>query len=116
MTTADLANEMRAQKERARDIEPAEESGHAPLFPGNEVETMRTRWQEIQGQFVDDPRNSVQAADELVASTIHRLAEVFADEKSRMEQTWSRGDNVNTEDLRQAFRRYRSFFDRLLSA
>jgi hypothetical protein len=32
-----------------------------------------------------------------------------------MEEQWGRGQNVSTEDLRQGFRRYRAFFDRLLS-
>ena len=44
-----------------------------------------------------------------------RLAQGFADERSKLEQQWTRGDNVSTEDLRVALRRYRSFFDRLLS-
>ena len=43
-----------------------------------------------------------------------RLAEVFAEERSRLEQQWDRGDNVSTEDLRIALQRYRSFFQRLL--
>jgi hypothetical protein len=32
-----------------------------------------------------------------------------------MEEQWSRGDDVSTEDLRVALQRYRSFFNRLLS-
>jgi len=44
-----------------------------------------------------------------------RLAEIFADERAKLEREWDRGDNVSTEDLRIALRRYRSFFDRLLS-
>jgi hypothetical protein len=31
------------------------------------------------------------------------------------DEQWDRGDDVSTEDLRVALRRYRSFFDRLLS-
>jgi hypothetical protein len=46
---------------------------------------------------------------------MQRLAEVFADERGKLEGQWSRGDDVSTEDLRIALRRYRSFFDRLLS-
>ncbi|HEY6369793.1 MAG TPA: hypothetical protein VIX37_04385 [Candidatus Sulfotelmatobacter sp.] len=46
---------------------------------------------------------------------MQRLAEVFAEEGSRLEQQWDRGDNVSTEDLRIALQRYRSFFQRLLS-
>jgi hypothetical protein len=44
-----------------------------------------------------------------------RLAEVFSEERSRLEKQWDRGDSVSTEDLRVALQRYRTFFDRLLS-
>jgi hypothetical protein len=44
-----------------------------------------------------------------------RLAETFADERTKLEQQWDRGDQVDTESLRVALQRYRSFFDRLLS-
>jgi hypothetical protein len=86
-----------------------------PLFPSNELESLRTRWKEIQTAFVDEPRKAVEQADGLVASAMKRLAEVFAKERSQLEQQWDRGDNVSTEDLRVALQRYRSFFDRLLS-
>jgi hypothetical protein len=44
-----------------------------------------------------------------------RVAEIFAQERSNLEQQWSRGEDVSTEDLRVALKRYRSFFDRLLT-
>jgi len=78
-------------------------------------DNLHTRWKEIQTNFVDEPRKAVEQADGLVASAMKRLAEVFADERSKLEKQWDRGDNVSTEDLRVAFQRYRSFFDRLLS-
>jgi len=90
-------------------------NGSTPLFPSSELETLRTRWKEVQTAFVDEPRRAVEQADGLVASAIKRLAEVFADERSRLEKQWDRGDSVSTEDLRVALQRYRSFFDRLLS-
>jgi hypothetical protein len=43
------------------------------------------------------------------------LAETFSDERNGLEQQWSRGDDVFTEDLRIALKLYRSFSDRLLS-
>jgi hypothetical protein len=86
-----------------------------PLFAATEAQQFRSRWEHIQGSFVDEPRKSVQEADALVESTINKLSEIFASERSKMEQEWDRGDNVSTEDLRMALRRYRSFFDRLLS-
>jgi hypothetical protein len=85
------------------------------IFPGQETEGFRSRWHQVQGTFVDEPRQAVEQADQLVASVVKRLAEVFADERNRMEHEWSQGQDVSTEDLRQALRRYRSFFDRLLS-
>jgi hypothetical protein len=85
------------------------------LFPGSETENFRVRWREIQGAFVDEPRRAVEQADQLVATVVQRLAEVFANERNRLEHDWSQGQDVSTEDLRQALRRYRSFFDRLLS-
>ena len=87
----------------------------SPLFEEAELNDSRQRWQNIQADFVDDPRNSVRRADELVASLMKRLAEVFANERARLEHEWDKGEDVSTEDLRQALRRYRSFFDRLLS-
>jgi hypothetical protein len=89
--------------------------GAAPLFPTGEVEQFRTRWVEVQTGFVDEPRHAVEQADGLVAEMMKRLATVFADERAKLEEQWSRGDDISTEDLRQALRRYRSFFDRLLS-
>jgi hypothetical protein len=85
------------------------------MFPGGETESFRTRWHDIQADFVDSPRESVQKADELVAAIIQRLAEVFSTERARLEGDWGEGRDVSTEDLRQALQRYRSFFDRLLS-
>ena len=94
----------------------ASSSDHAePLFPSGEVDGFRARWVEVQTGFVDEPRTAVEQADSLVAEMMQRLAQVFADERSKLEEQWSRGDDISTEDLRQALRRYRSFMDRLLS-
>ena len=57
----------------------------------------------------------MEQADGLVASAMKRLAEVFAQERSGLEQQWDQGDRVSTEDLRVALQRYRTFFHRLLS-
>lgn len=112
-----------ARLDEDRDIRPATAPGQlrgareemAPLFSGEEAGQLRARWEEIQIGFVDEPRQSVERADELVAQVMRRLAEVFAEERSQLEHQWTRGDDVSTEDLRVALRRYRSFFDRLLA-
>jgi hypothetical protein len=87
----------------------------APLFPNDELGDMRSRWDAVQVAFVDEPRRAVEQADGLVAFAMKRLAEVFSEERSRLEKQWDRGDHVSTEDLRIALQRYRSFFHRLLS-
>jgi hypothetical protein len=68
-----------------------------------------------QLSFVDEPRKAVEEADALVLSTMKRLAEIFANERQKLEQQWDRGGDVSTEDFRLALRRYRSFFTRLLA-
>ena len=124
LTTADLAKGKRPEPAEGRGPQAvgnermAADSSRAdgtPLFPSNELNDLRTRWKEIQTAFVDEPRKAVEQADGLVASAMKRLAEVFAQERSGLEQQWDRGDSVSTEDLRVALQRYRSFFDRLLS-
>jgi hypothetical protein len=91
--------------------EPAEQS----LVPKRQKEDMRERWQTIQASFVDEPRKAVQEADQLVNSAIQQMEEVFRNQRTQMEQTWSGGKDVSTEDLRLSLQRYRTFFDRLLS-
>lgn len=93
----------------------AREETPGPLLPGDLVQELRGRWEQIQTGFVDEPRAAVKQADELVALAMKRLAETFANERNRLEQQWDRGDDVSTEDLRQTLRKYRSFFQRLLT-
>lgn len=88
----------------------------APLFNETEMKDYRSRWSSVQAGFVDEPRRSVQEADQLVATVMQRLAEGFAHERASLEKQWGSGDNVSTEDLRVALRRYRAFFGRLLNA
>jgi hypothetical protein len=87
----------------------------APLFDTGEVEQFRTQWKELQSTFVDSPQDAVREADELVAEIMQNLAKTFAAHKRTLEDQWSRGDEVQTEDLRLALRQYRSFFNQLLS-
>jgi len=126
LSTRDLAGGAGATAARATDVTRRdhdvqnegdwhEGNGSTPLFEADEAQSLRSRWGSIQTQFVDEPRHSVELADELVASAMKRLAEIFASERDELERNWDRGDDVSTEDLRIALQRYRSFFDRLLS-
>ncbi len=91
------------------------DEGVGPLLPPDFVQDLRSRWDRVQTGFVDEPRTAVQQADELVANAMKRIAESFAEARNGLERQWDRGDQVSTEDLRIALRKYRAFFQRLLS-
>jgi hypothetical protein len=106
-------DQMDAEREAVQD---AGEAQREPLLADAATSEVRSRWEQIQGSFVDEPRRAVEEADSLVAELMQRLADSFAEERKGLEGQWDRGDEVSTEDLRIALQRYRSFFDRLLSA
>jgi hypothetical protein len=127
LTTADIAKPPRSESapRESAVVDPNAGTGrtaaatnsavqHNPLFAQNELQNFRTRWDQVQTSFVDEPRTAVEQADSLVANVVKRIAEQFASEREQLEKQWDRGENVNTEDLRQALKRYRAFFDRLL--
>lgn len=128
LSTRDLAGGAERDDEprddAVREDEPRDDAaatgdlaGDAPaLLPDEESADYRGRWETIQTGFVDEPRRTVEEADELVAQVMRRLAESFAAEREGLEQQWGRGDDVSTEDLRVTLQRYRSFFQRLLTA
>jgi hypothetical protein len=93
----------------------AREEAPSALLPEDMVQDLRGRWDRIQTGFVDEPRAAVKQADELVALAMKHLAETFANERGQLEQQWDRGADISTEDLRQTLRKYRSFFQRLLT-
>jgi hypothetical protein len=115
LTTADMAAAGTATATKNARAEKRFDEPAGPLFNAGEAEDFQSRWFAIQTRFVDEPRHAVEEADQLVAAAMKRLAEVFAGERQNLEKEWGTGDDVSTEDLRVAFRRYRSFFDRLLS-
>jgi hypothetical protein len=97
----------------ARPVETAEKP--VSLFHDEEGRGFRTRWDAIQTGFVDQPRAAVEQANALVGEMVKRLTDTFGSERSKLESQWTEGKDVSTEDLRIALKRYRSFFERLLS-
>lgn len=85
------------------------------LLGTHETEHFRDRWSSIQGNFVDQPRQSVQQADALVAELMMELEQTFQRERVSLESQLNKADRISTEELRVALQRYRSFFERLLS-
>ena len=87
----------------------------ALLFSTSAAQDFRSRWDAVQIGFVDDPGQAVQKADELVAQVMKNLAETFSAERARIEGQFKHDGEADTENLRVALRRYRSFFHRLLA-
>lgn len=85
------------------------------LFGGTDLAGLKARWDDVQAAFVDDPRQCVQKADHLVSDVVERLTTGFAQARTQLEEQWSRGQEASTEELRVALKRYREFFQRLLS-
>jgi hypothetical protein len=109
---AELADDRQQSQEppMQADAEPL-----AALFPPEMAQDFRSRWDEVQIGFVDDPKQAVRKADELVAQVMKSLAQKFADERSKFESQFDEQGSASTENLRVALRGYRSFFQRLLS-
>lgn len=93
------------------DAAPVEQTS---LFERRELDDFNGRWSEIQASFVDEPRRAVEQADALVSDVIADITDSFGKRRAQLEGQWGKGGDVSTEDLRQIFQRYRSFFSRLL--
>ncbi|OLC53068.1 MAG: hypothetical protein AUH85_14985 [Chloroflexi bacterium 13_1_40CM_4_68_4] len=84
-------------------------------FAAERITEFRTRWSRVQESFVDDPRRSIEQAGMVVQDVIRELGAASAKEKSELERRVASGEAVSTEELRVALRRYKSFFERLLT-
>ncbi|HJV60334.1 MAG TPA: hypothetical protein VJ743_05270 [Albitalea sp.] len=126
LTTADLVAATQAQAPQAPQSAQQDQprpDGQRPdgqgeelaaLFPPDKAQEFRSRWDEVQIGFVDDPQRAVRQADELVAQVMKNLAETFAGQRAHFEGEGA-ADGASTEAMRVALRRYRSFFQRLLA-
>jgi len=112
LTTADL---LAVTEIPMAQRQTGEEGQLAALFLPDVAKDFRSRWDAVQISFVDDPRLAVQQADELVAQVMKSLAETFSSERTKLEAQVDLTDKASTENLRLVLRRYRSFFERLLS-
>jgi hypothetical protein len=124
LSTADLARagartragtDERVEKRMEREDSVTTSEKLEALFTPDAAGGFRSEWTNIQARFVDDPKQAVRDGDELVARVMKSLAESFANERSRVESQLQDGGNASTEALRVALRRYRSFFERLLT-
>lgn len=116
VTTESMSGSMsgNGNGELARPVNGADDE-MTELFQPDMVERFRTEWQDIQTRFVDDPRDAVQGADRLVNEVVEALTTTVNQHKHELEGKWQQGSDSQTEDLRLALRRYRSFLNQLLN-
>jgi len=87
----------------------------APLTTEAHAYEVRTRWQELQLRFVDDPQTAAGEAERLVDDA---LAGVTASLNARKDQlsNWRISGRDDTEQLRAAVHGYRDFLNHLVGA
>jgi hypothetical protein len=69
-------------------------------------------WPDIQAMFVDDPRASVERAAGLVDDCVQALVASVTERQQALRSGWQ-GTSTDTEELRTALQRYRTFWSRL---
>ncbi|HWZ88114.1 MAG TPA: hypothetical protein VNW92_04670 [Polyangiaceae bacterium] len=113
--TAEASPNGQPQNDSSPDVQRGTlEADENRFLPPERLHDLRRKWNEVQAGFVDEPRSSVQQANELVGQVVDELTAVFTNERSTLEGQWNRGEEVDTEALRIALQRYRAFFNRLL--
>jgi hypothetical protein len=113
-TERELRQATPSTAEAGVDDQAAAARERATLIAPERAEAYNSRWNELKGEFVDEPHRAVRGANELVGQVLDELEELFRRQRSELEQGLD-SEQTSTEDLRLALGRYRSFFDRLLS-
>lgn len=103
---------IRTESDREEEIE---DDYLISFLSDGETEEIKSRWRKIQTQFVDEPRTSVDRAESLIEEVMNKLMQKFANERDMLDSSAESGEELTTEDLRVALRRYRAFLQRLLT-
>jgi hypothetical protein len=83
---------------------------------------LRQRWQAVQAEFVDDPREAVGDAAQLLEQTTQELVGALQQRQRDLRSAWDSGDaastatadgTTDTERLRLTLQRYRGLFNQL---
>lgn len=107
-----IPDDTRTQTQAAQS--QAAQTDDTGFLPDDRMASLRERWDTVQAGFVDDPQNAVQQAHGLVTELVDNLVQTFTQERTTLENQWKGGGSADTETLRVALQRYRSFFNRLL--
>lgn len=75
-----------------------------------EMNDFRQRFDQLQADFIEEPREAVRKAEELVEEAMNRMTSTMRDRLQVMRRDAESGD---TENLRQAMRSLRDFIESL---
>ncbi|MEU4545775.1 hypothetical protein [Nonomuraea dietziae] len=80
-----------------------------------DVDQAHTRWHDLQATFVEDPRQAVEQADELLDEVVNALTSSLTTRTSELGDRWKNTDQGDTEQLRLALRDYGAMLEQLLA-
>jgi hypothetical protein len=118
-SAAEAEDTGRAAQHRSQLTEPAADQADGGLLA--DAARLHAGWQRIQAGFVDDPREAVADAADLVEHTAQAFVGALQQRQRRLRGMWN-GDGrpdgtaeqiTDTEQLRLMMQRYRSLFDQL---
>jgi hypothetical protein len=94
----------------------AAEEDAAPLLEAGQAADFERRWEELQAGFVDQPGRALYDAEQLITELMQAISSGLTAGRSQRETAPDGLESASTEDLRLAFVRYRSLFQRLISS
>jgi hypothetical protein len=84
------------------------------LWTDEAADRLRGQWRDLQVEFIDDPNAAVTGAKDLVTEAVQELADTLLTAQDELDP-FHGTDQVDTESMRVAMRRYREFLDRVLA-
>jgi hypothetical protein len=128
----DLGNKHQAEQELTSRIDHVKALDIRPLTP-EETKVFTSKWQTTQTEFVDEPLNAVQNADQLISQVMttkgypvkdfeQQAADISVDYPSLVTDyrglhkiaVMGRDETVSTEEMRQAMIHGRNLFEKLM--
>jgi hypothetical protein len=91
------------------------ESKQLTWLKAEEIDDLKSRWNAIQIEFVDEPHKSVEKADVLLVEALEKIDHAMENKRTILNETWVSHEGISTEDLRVALQSYRMFLNRLLT-
>jgi hypothetical protein len=102
-------------QEPVKTMNPIIDSEETTLLKCEDIDELKSRWDSIQIEFVDEPRKSVEKADALLVDAVKMIDRELSEKRSELSEHFVNHDNVSTEDLRVTLQSYRTFLNRIFA-